>query len=88
MTVREVRFQLRSDLQLPRTLHVKTSSDGTTWATVATKTYANAGVEGTTWHAVPVDPVAARYVRLETGADGTYEASGAHFVVREIQLWG
>lgn len=88
VTVSQVRFLLRSDLERPRTLHVKASSDGTTWTTIATEQYENGSTAGPTEIVVNTVPTSARFIRLETGSDGTYEVSGAHFVVREIKFYG
>ncbi|WP_052460231.1 sulfatase-like hydrolase/transferase [Tessaracoccus massiliensis] len=86
-TVAQVRFIARGDHELPRTLYIKTSNDGTDWTTVATETYAAGGSANQTPQVVNFRPTSAKFVRLETGADGTHEASQGHFVVREIEFW-
>ncbi|OMG57175.1 hypothetical protein BJN44_06160 [Tessaracoccus sp. ZS01] len=85
VTVAQVRFLLRSDTERPRSLDVKVSEDGVNWTTVATHEYAIGGSAGPTWNAITFAPGTATHVRLET--PGTYEASGQHFVVREIEFW-
>lgn len=86
-TVAQVRFIPRGDHELPRTLFIKTSNDGTNWTTAAIETYASGSSGSQTQQIVNFRPVNAKFVRLETAADGTHEASQGHFVVREIEFW-